>query len=78
MDLFGAAHRRGQAGPKRPSYAYPTIIKLGTVMPYLKKIQKTYKSLVTPQSFADMSIIRQKLLIFFISQNVEKNCILIH
>ena len=60
MGLFGAAHRRGQAGPKRPSYAYPTIIKFGTVIPYLKKIQKTYKSLVTPLSFADMSIIRQK------------------
>ena len=30
---------------------YPTIMKLGTVVPYLKKIQKIYKSRDTPLEF---------------------------
>ena len=30
---------------------YPTKIKLGTVMPYLRKIQKIYKSRDTPPEF---------------------------
>ena len=62
MGLFEAAHgwRRG-GGKKTPplpiiSYAYPTMMKVGTVIPYLKKIQKIYKSLDTPLSSADISI----------------------
>ena len=43
MGLSGAAH--GWVGPKRlpiPNICqiYPTMIKLGTVISYLKKIQK--------------------------------------
>ena len=30
---------------------YPAIMKLGTVVPYLKKIQKIYKSRDTPLEF---------------------------
>ena len=45
MGFFGAAHRWGRA--KKTSFlpkichTYPTMMKLGTVIPYLKKIQKS-------------------------------------
>ena len=44
------------AGGKKTSlpkicYKYPTMMKLGTVIPYLKKIQKTYKSRDTAYEF---------------------------
>ena len=44
MGLFGAAH--GWEGSKRPKicHTYPKIMKLGTVIPYLKKIQKIHES----------------------------------
>ena len=32
-------------------HTYPTMIKLGTVIPYLKKIQKIYESRDTPLEF---------------------------
>ena len=32
-------------------HIYPTMFKLGTVIPYLKKIHKTYKSRNTPFEF---------------------------
>ena len=35
---------------------YPTMMKLGTVIPYLKKIQKIYESHDTSLSSADVSI----------------------
>ena len=38
-----------QKGPlPKMCYAYPTMMKLDTVIPYLKKIQKLYESRVTP------------------------------
>ena len=48
MGLFGAAHGWGAAKrlpplPKIP-HTYPTMMKFGTVIPYLKKIQKIYES----------------------------------
>ena len=54
MDLFGAAH--GFGGKKAPPlykmcHTYPTKMKLGTVIPYLKKIQKIYESRDTPLEF---------------------------
>ena len=39
MGLFGAAH------------TYPTVIEIGTVIPYLKKTQKIYESRDTPLEF---------------------------
>ena len=55
MELFGAACGSGRgektALPKT-CYTYPTMVKLGTVTPYLKKIQKTYKSRDTPLDFS--------------------------
>ena len=43
MDLFGVAHRQGWS-KKLPLpkiyHTYPTMMKFGTVMPYVKKIKK--------------------------------------
>ena len=54
MDLFGAAH--DWVGPKRPllpkiCQTYPTMVKLGTVIPYLKKTHKNYESRDAPLEF---------------------------
>ena len=53
MGIFRAAH--GCGGQKDPpsleSITYPTTMKLGTVMPYLKKTQKIYESRDTPPEF---------------------------
>ena len=45
-----------EAGPKRPPlpkicHTYPTMMKPGTVIPYVKKIQKMYASRDTPLEF---------------------------
>ena len=39
MKLFWAAHRWGSTNP---CHTDPTIIKVGTFMPYVKKIRKKY------------------------------------
>ena len=56
MGFFGTAQGwwggGGQKGPlPKICHTYPTMIKLGTIIPYPKKIQKLYES-----SFADISI----------------------
>ena len=56
MNLFGAAHGWGKGGTKRfppslKSVSYTTSMKLGTVIPYQKKIQKIHKSRDTPLEF---------------------------
>ena len=40
MGLFGAAHGWGAKSPHLPKicHTYPAMMKLGTVIPYLKKI----------------------------------------
>ena len=49
MGIFGAA-RGWRGGAKRSArlpkifHRYPTMMKLGTVIPYLKKTQKIYES----------------------------------
>ena len=57
MGFFGAAHGCGGGGgvvkaphPKN-CHTNPTIMKLGTVIPYLKKFQKLYESHDTPIGF---------------------------
>ena len=67
MGFFGAAH--GWRGAKRPPlpkicHTYSTMMKLGTIIPYPKKIQKIYESRDTP--------------LFAISRNTGIDCILIH
>ena len=47
--VFGASH--GFSPPPKICHRYPTIIKLGTVIPYLKKMQNIYKSRDTPFEF---------------------------
>ena len=54
MGFFGAAH--GWGCKKRPPllkicHTYPTTMKLGTVIPCPKKIQKIYESSDTPLEF---------------------------
>ena len=57
MGIFGAGHGwRGGGGAKssplpKICHTYPTMMKLGTVIPYLKKIQKIYESSDTPPDF---------------------------
>ena len=54
MGFFGAAQGWGD-GQKSPfpkiCHTYPTMMKLGTVIPYLKKFQKLYGSHDTPLGF---------------------------
>ena len=58
MGFLGPAHELGkggggQKGPPRFKicHTYPTMIKLGTVIPYPKKFQKIYESRDTPLEF---------------------------
>ena len=49
MGIFEAAHGWGERGGKKAPlpkncHTYPTMMKLGTVIPNLKKIQKIYAS----------------------------------
>ena len=60
MGFFGAAHGTEGGGQKAPlpkiCHTFPTMMKLGTITPYLKKIQK-YKNHVTHTlTSADISI----------------------
>ena len=50
MDFFGAAHGWGGERPplSKICHTYPTLMKIGTVKPYLKKIQNLHKSRDTP------------------------------
>ena len=55
MGIFGAAQwwEGGKKGPPRPKicHTYPTMMKLGTVISHLKKIQKVYESRGAPPDF---------------------------
>ena len=56
MGFLGAAHGWGQwGGAKRPlpkfCHTYPTMMKLGTAVPYLRKIQKRLESHDAPLDF---------------------------
>ena len=57
MGIFGVAHGwRGGGCKKAPPFpkichTYPKMLKLSTVIPYLKKIQKIYESRDTHPEF---------------------------
>ena len=56
MGFFGAVHGLGGGGGRGlpsslKSATYPTMMKLGTVIPYLRKIKKVYKSRDTTLEF---------------------------
>ena len=62
MGLFEATHQweGGQKGPlPKICHTYPTMMKPDTVIPYLKKIQKIYKS-------RDTSLISLKVVLISI------------
>ena len=54
MGFFEVAHGWGQGGKKDPfpkiCHTYPRMMKLGTVIPYPKKIKKNMND-VTPREF---------------------------
>ena len=62
MGILGAAHRFVEGGRDKmiplPKifHAYSAMMKFGTVIPYIKKIQKVYESCDIPLSSADISI----------------------
>ena len=52
--IFGAAHGwwGGQKAPlPKIFHTYPTMMKLGTVISYIKNIQKIYESRDTPPEY---------------------------
>ena len=57
MGFFGAAHGWGGGGGGKKAtlpkicHTYPTMMKLGKVIPYAKKIQKIYESRDIPFEF---------------------------
>ena len=61
MGLFGATHGLGWGGRKAPvpkiCHTYPTMMKLGTVITYLKKIQKIYKSHTLTDMWHTLSVL---------------------
>ena len=70
---------RGE-GPPQPKICqtYPTIMKHGTLMSYLKKIQKFINHMTHTLSSADIIIFYQKSATFVILKNTGKDCILKH
>ena len=70
----------GVSGKKAPALKSVThiteMMKLGTVIPHLKKIQKMYH-VAHPFSSADISIFHGKKANFLISRNTDTDCILI-
>ena len=66
--LFRATHGWGRVGTKarlpKICHTFPTMMKLGTVKPYVRKIQKIYNSHDTPLSFAEISIFSLKISYF--------------
>ena len=57
MDFFGASHRWVEEGGAKGSplpkicHTYPAMMKLGTVIPYLRRICKIYESRDKPLEF---------------------------
>ena len=60
----------GGRGAKRPTlpkirHTYPTMMKLGTVIPYLKKIQKYVNHVTNLLRTADISIFSPEIIKFY-------------
>ena len=71
MGFFRAAQK---APLPKICHTYPAMMKLGTVTPYLRKIQKIYKSSDTPYELC----LQQHLLFGnqqLLSRNADINCI---
>ena len=64
MGIFRAAYgwRRSKRSPlPKICHTYPTMMKVGAVIPYLKKIQKMYESSAHPLISSDISIFAPKI-----------------
>ena len=59
-------------------HTYLTVMKLGTVIPYLKKTQKIYESRDTPLDLCWNQLFYCKIANFVISENTDIDCILVH
>ena len=70
----------GQKAPTFPKICntYPAMLKLGTVIPFLKKIQKIYESSNTALEFCCISIFHRKSGSFAIQRNADADCIVIN
>ena len=70
MGLFGTAHEI--------CHTYPTMMKLDTVVPYLKKIQKNINHMTNPMIPADLGFFHGKSVIFVIYRNTDIDYISMH
>ena len=78
---FQGCSQVGREGQKDPPlhkicHIYPTTMKLGTVIPYLKEIKKTMNQVIHPLTYA--AFFHGKSSNFVISRNTDIDCILVH
>ena len=67
-----------KAIPPENCHPWPIMMKLGTVIPYQEKIQKTYKSRGTPLEFClHKYFFSPETANFALSRNTDIYCILI-
>ena len=79
MGLFGPAHGWGRGKrPPKICHTYPTMMKLGTVILYLKKFKKYMNYMTHPLSSASISIFSLEIANCAISRNTDIDCILMH
>ena len=79
MGLFGLLTDQGAKMPTSiKSHTYPKMMKLGTVIPYLTKIQNIYKSRDTPINFCWHPYFFTKNQQLVISRNTDIDCSSIH
>ena len=65
--------------PPKICHTYPTMMKLGTVLPYFKKTQKIYESRDTPVDFCwHQHFFIENQQIFTISENTDTDSILVY
>ena len=85
LDILGTAHGWwGEGGVKRYTlpkicHTYPTMMKLGNIIPYLKKIKKICKSHETLPEFCwHQHFFTTKSANFVISRNTDLDSILVY
>ena len=81
MGLFGAAlgweGGRLKAHLPKICHTHPTMMKPGTVIPYLKKIKKYMNQMTQPLTSTEISIFSPEISKFALSRNTDIDCILI-
>ena len=70
---MGLLTNEGEGGKKALCHSHPTMMKLGTITSYPKKIQK-YESKI----LLTLAFFHQRSAYFAISTNTDIDCILIH